>query len=150
MPLSKLRRRLREQTLHRRLSKWEISLKDFFEVRNATNKLAIGIKNLWIRLEKENIQISIDELRDREQIIPKLVHKSDIIQGEVIIYHDNVGIEHLTLLIIPKSHMLLVWQGSEDREPFLIFGHVSWATGIYEPFVLQASVYHLHTTRRGR
>jgi hypothetical protein len=40
---------------------------------------------------KESFQISIDKLRDREQIIPKLVHKSDIIQGEVIIYLDDAG-----------------------------------------------------------
>jgi predicted translin family RNA/ssDNA-binding protein len=54
-------------------------LEDFSEVRNATNKLARRIKNLWTRLAKESFQISIDKLRDREQIIPKLVHKSDII-----------------------------------------------------------------------
>jgi hypothetical protein len=28
----------------------------------------------------------------------------DIIQGEVIIYLDDVGTKHLTFLIIPKSH----------------------------------------------
>jgi hypothetical protein len=57
---------------------------------------------------KENIQISIDQLRDRKQLIPKLVHKSDIIYGEIVIYLDDAGTEHLTLLVIPKSHILLI------------------------------------------
>jgi hypothetical protein len=57
---------------------------------------------------KENIQISIDKLRDREQIILELIHKSDIIQGEVVIYLDDAGTKQLTLLVIPKSHILLV------------------------------------------
>jgi hypothetical protein len=30
------------------------------------------------------------------------------IQGEMVIYLDDAGIKHLTLLIIPKSHILLV------------------------------------------
>jgi hypothetical protein len=141
MPLPKLRWRQRGQTLHRRLSKWEINLKDFSEVRR--------IKNLWTRLTKENIQISINKLRDREQIIPELIHKSNIIQGEVVIYLDDASTEHLTLLVIPKSHILLVWQGSEAGEPFLVSSHVSWATGIHELLVLQASIHHLHRMRRG-
>jgi hypothetical protein len=82
-------------------------LKDFFEVRNATNTLARRIKNLRIIHAKKNIQISIDKLRDREQIISELIHKSDIIQGEVVIYVDDTGTEHVTLLVIPKSHILL-------------------------------------------
>jgi hypothetical protein len=57
---------------------------------------------------KENIQISIDKLRDKELIIPELVHKRDIIQGEVVIYLDDAGTEHLTLFVSPKSHILLV------------------------------------------
>jgi hypothetical protein len=83
-------------------------LKDFFKARNATDKLDRIVKNLGTRLAKENIQISIDQLRDRKQIIPKLVHKSNIIQGEVVIYLNDVVTEHLTLLVIPKSHILLV------------------------------------------
>jgi hypothetical protein len=59
-------------------------------------------------LRKKHIQISIDKLRDREQIILELVHKSDIIQGEVIIYLDDAGTKQLTHLVIPKSHILLV------------------------------------------
>jgi hypothetical protein len=83
-------------------------LKDFFKARNATNKFARKVKNLRTKLAKENIQISIDQLRDRKQIIPELVHKSNIILGEIVIYLDDVGIEHLTLLVIPKSYILLV------------------------------------------
>jgi hypothetical protein len=62
---------------------------------------------------------SINHLRDREQIIPKLVHKSDIIQGEIVIYLDDAGTENLILLVIPKSHILLVKQGSELENHFL-------------------------------
>jgi hypothetical protein len=53
-------------------------------------------------LRKKHIQISINKLRDKEQIILELVHKSDIIQGEVIIYLDDTGIKQLILLVIPK------------------------------------------------
>jgi hypothetical protein len=77
-------------------------------VRNVTNKLAKRIKNLRNRLAKEIIQISIDQLRDKKQIIPEFVHKSDIIQGEVVIYLDDAGTKHLTLLVVLKSRILLV------------------------------------------
>jgi hypothetical protein len=40
--------------------------------------------------------------------LPELAHKSDIIQDEVVIYFDDIGIEHLTLFIIPNNHILLV------------------------------------------
>jgi hypothetical protein len=77
-------------------------------VGNATNKIARGIKNTRIRFAKKHIQISINKLRDRKHIIPELVHKSDIIQGEVVIYLDDAGTKNLTLLVIPKSYTLLV------------------------------------------
>jgi hypothetical protein len=83
-------------------------LKDFSKVRNATNKLGRRIKNLRTRLVKENIQINIDQLRDRKQITPELVHKSDIIPGEIVIYLDDASAKHLTLLVIPKSHIVPV------------------------------------------
>jgi hypothetical protein len=54
------------------------------------------------------MQTSIHKLRDRKQVISQPIHKSNIIQGEVIIYLDNAGTKHLTFLIIPKSHILLV------------------------------------------
>jgi hypothetical protein len=103
MPLPEFRRRPRDQTLYIRLSKREISLIDFSKARNATNKLAKRVKNLRTRLAKKNIQISIDQLRDRKQIIPKPVYKSDIIKCEVVIYLDDAGTEHLTLLIVTYS-----------------------------------------------
>jgi hypothetical protein len=87
--------------------------------------IARGINNTRARFAKKHIQISIDKLRDRKQIIPELVHKSNIIQGEVVIYLDDAGTKHFTFLIIPKSHKLLVLQGSEAAEPFLVSGHVS-------------------------
>jgi hypothetical protein len=37
----------------------------------------------------------------------------------------------------PLKVTLLVWQGSEAREPFLITSHVSWATRVHEPLVLR-------------
>jgi hypothetical protein len=108
MPLPELRRRLRDQTLHRKLSKREISLKNLTIARNTTNKLARTIENTRTRFVKKNVQISINKLRDRKQIIPNLVHKSDIIQDEVVIYLDDASTKHLTLLVILKSHILLV------------------------------------------
>jgi hypothetical protein len=61
-----------------------------------------------IRLAKKHTQISITKLRDRKQDVSQSIHKSDIIQGEAIIYLDDVGTENLTLLVIPKSHILLM------------------------------------------
>jgi hypothetical protein len=66
MPLPKLRRRLRDQTLHRRLSTIKISLKDFTNMRDATNTLARRVKNKRIRFVKMHLQISMNKLRDRK------------------------------------------------------------------------------------
>jgi hypothetical protein len=66
------------------------------------------MKNSRIRFVKKHTQISINKLRDREQVVSQPIHKSDIIQGEVIIYLDDIGSEHLTLLVIYKSHIVLV------------------------------------------
>jgi hypothetical protein len=75
---------------------------------DATNTLAKGVKNMRIRFVKKHIQISINKLRDRNQIVSQFIHKSDIIQGEEVVYLDDTDTEHLTLLVIPKSHILLV------------------------------------------
>jgi hypothetical protein len=61
-----------------------------------------------IRLAKKHTQISIIKLRDRKQVVSQPIHKSDIIQGEAIIYLDDTGPKHLTLLVISKSHILLM------------------------------------------
>jgi hypothetical protein len=42
------------------------------------------------------------------QVVSQPIHKSDIIQGESVIYLDGAGTEHLTLLVILKSHILLM------------------------------------------
>jgi hypothetical protein len=57
---------------------------------------------------KKHIQISINKLRDRKQIVLELVDKSNIIQDKVIIYLDDAGTKHLTLVVIPKSYTLCV------------------------------------------
>jgi hypothetical protein len=77
-------------------------------MRDATNTHAKRIKNMRIRHAKKHTQISITKLRDRKQVVSQPVHKSDIIQGEAVIYLDNIGPKHLTLLVIPKSHILLM------------------------------------------
>jgi hypothetical protein len=77
-------------------------------VRNARHKLARRIKNTRTRFAKKYVQINIDKLRNRKHIIHELVHKSNIIQGEAVIYLDDAGTKHLTLLVIPKRHILLV------------------------------------------
>jgi hypothetical protein len=71
------------------------------------------------------MQISIHRLRDRKQVVSQHIHKSDIIHGEMIIYLNDASTKHLTFLIIPKSHILLVSQGDEVGEPFLVFSHIS-------------------------
>jgi hypothetical protein len=91
MPLPKLRWSLWDQTLHRRLSEWEISLKDIANERDGTNTLARRVKNMWIRLAKKHIQISINKLRDKKKIVSQFIHKSDIIQDEEVIYLDDAG-----------------------------------------------------------
>jgi hypothetical protein len=78
-------------------------LKNISDVRDATNTLVGRIKNIRIRLTKKHTQISIIKLRDRKQIVYQHIHKSDIIQGEEVIYLDDVRTEHLTLLVIPKK-----------------------------------------------
>jgi hypothetical protein len=77
-------------------------------VRDATNTLARRLKNMRIRLATKHTQISITKLRDRKQVVSQPIHKSDIIQGEAVIYLDDAGPKNLTLLVIPKSHILLV------------------------------------------
>jgi hypothetical protein len=62
--------------------------------RNTTNKIARRVKNSRARFVKKHIQISINKLRDRRQIIPQFFHKSDIIQGEVVIYLGDAGTKH--------------------------------------------------------
>jgi hypothetical protein len=44
----------------------------------------------------------------RKQVVSQPIHKSDIIQGEAVVFLDGAGTEHLTPLVIPKSHILLV------------------------------------------
>jgi hypothetical protein len=61
-----------------------------------------------IGLAKKHIQISITKLRDRKQVVSQPVHKSNIIHDEAVIYLDDAGPKHLILLVIPKSHILLV------------------------------------------
>jgi hypothetical protein len=61
-----------------------------------------------IRLTKKHTQISITKLRDRKQVVSQPVHKSDIIQGKAVIYLNDTSPKHLTLLVIPKSYILLV------------------------------------------
>jgi hypothetical protein len=88
-------------------------------VRNATNKLARRIMNLQTRLAKENIQISIDQLRDRKQIIHELVYKSNIIQGEVVIYLDDTVLSTLHFLSSPKVTYNLCDRGLSLENHFL-------------------------------
>jgi hypothetical protein len=107
MPLPELRRRLRNQAPQRRLSRRKISMENISNARDVTNTLARRIKNMQIRLMKKHTQISITKLRDRKQVVSQPIHKSDIIQGEAVIYLDDTGTENLTLLVIPKSHILM-------------------------------------------
>jgi hypothetical protein len=108
MTLLELGRRLRDQAPQRRLSRGKISLENISNTRDVTNMLAGRIKNMRIRLTKKHTQISITKLRDRKKIVSQPIHKSGIIQGEAVIYLNDAGPKHLTFLIIPKSHILLI------------------------------------------
>jgi predicted ATP-binding protein involved in virulence len=92
----------------RKTEQMKNQLKNISNARDATNTLARRIKNMRIRLAKKHTQISITKLRDRKQVISQPIHKSDIIQGEAVIYLDDIGTEHCALLVIPESHILLV------------------------------------------
>jgi hypothetical protein len=70
-------------------------LKNISNVRDATNTLARRIKNMQIKFVKKHTKISITKPRDRKQVVTQPIHKSDIIQGEAIIYLDDIGIENL-------------------------------------------------------
>jgi hypothetical protein len=100
-------------------------LKNLPDARNTTNKITTIIKHFRTRFAKENVQISINKLRDKQQIIPQFVHKCDIFQGEVVIYLNDSRTKHLTIRVILKSHILLMRKGSEAEEAFLVIGHVS-------------------------
>jgi hypothetical protein len=108
MSLSELERRLQDQAPQRRLSRGKISLENISNTRDATNQLAGRVKNMRIKLAKKHNQINIIKLRGRKHVVSQPVHKSDIIQGEAVIYLDDTGPKHLPFLIIPKSHILLV------------------------------------------
>jgi hypothetical protein len=68
MPLPEFRRRPRNQTLHRGLSKRKISSKKCPDARNTTNKVTTKIERFKTRFTKENVQICINKLRDRQDI----------------------------------------------------------------------------------
>jgi hypothetical protein len=63
---------------------------------------------MGIQFVKKHIKISTNKLRDRKQIVSQPIPKSDIIKGESVIYLDDADTKHLTLLISPKSHILLM------------------------------------------
>jgi hypothetical protein len=83
-------------------------MKNISNARDATNTLIRRIENMQIRLAKKHTQISTNKLRDRKQIVSQPIHKSDIIQGEAVIYLNDTSTKHITLLVIPKSHILIM------------------------------------------
>jgi hypothetical protein len=68
----------------------------------------------------------------------------------MLIYLDYALCLHFTFLVVSESHIFFVLHGGEIGEPFSISGHVSRATGVHQPHVLQSSIVHLHRTREGR
>jgi hypothetical protein len=53
----------------------------------------------------------------------QFVHKYDIFQGKVIVYLIDSRTKQLTLLVIPKIHILLLRKGSVAGEPFLVMSN---------------------------
>jgi hypothetical protein len=119
MPLPELRRRLQNQAPQGKLSRRKISLKNISNVRDVTNTLARRIKNTRIRLVKKHTQISITKMRDRKQVVSQPIHKGNIIHGKVVIYLDDAGTKHLTLLVIPKITYSLCDRGVRLENHFL-------------------------------
>jgi hypothetical protein len=103
---SRVRKKTVKSTTSKKIEQKKISLENISNARDATNTLARRIKNIRIRLTKKHTQISIIKLRDEKYGVPQPIYKSDIIQGETVIYLDDAGTEHLTLLVIRKSHIL--------------------------------------------
>jgi hypothetical protein len=95
-------------------------LKDIANARDATKMLARRVKNIRIRLAKKHIQISINKLRDRKQIVSQFIYDSDIIQGEEDIYLNDAGTNLLTLLVIPKVTYSLCDRGVRLENHFLL------------------------------
>jgi hypothetical protein len=60
-------------------------LKNIFNARDVTNKLARRVKNMRIQFAKKHTQISINKLSDRKQVVSQPIHKSEIIQSEEMI-----------------------------------------------------------------
>jgi hypothetical protein len=77
-------------------------------VINTTNKVTTRIKHFRTRFAKEDVQISINKLRDRQEIISQFLHKCDAFLVEVVVYLDDAGTKNFTLLVIPKSHIVLM------------------------------------------
>jgi hypothetical protein len=94
-------------------------LKNIFNARDATNTLARRIKNMRIRLTKKHTQISITKLRDRKQVISQPIRKSDIIQGETIIYLDDADTSTIPFLSSPKVTYFLRDRGVRLEKHFL-------------------------------
>jgi hypothetical protein len=88
-------------------------------MRDATNTLARRVKNIRIQFAKNHTQISINKLRDRKQGVSQPIHKSDIIQGEAVIYLDDADTKHLTFLVIPKVTCSLCDRGMRLENHFL-------------------------------
>jgi hypothetical protein len=94
-------------------------LKDLANARNTINKIARRVKNSRARFVKKHIQISINKLRDRKQIVPQFFNKSDIIQVEVVIYLDDASTSTLPFLSSPKVIYSLCDSGVRLENHFL-------------------------------
>jgi lysozyme family protein len=92
----------------RNIEQMRNQLENINDARDATHTISRRIENMRIRFVKKHTQIRINKLRDTKYVVSQPIHKSDIIQGEAVIYLDDTSTKHLTLLIIPKSHILLV------------------------------------------
>jgi hypothetical protein len=94
-------------------------LKNLSNVRNTTNKVTTRIRHFRTKFAKEYVQISINKLRDRHQIISQFLHKCDVFQGEVVVYLDDVDTKNFTLLVIPKVTYSLYERGVGLENHFL-------------------------------
>jgi hypothetical protein len=150
MPLPELKRRQREQTPQGRLSNWEISLKDISNLKTPQTRPLDESRTQESDLWKNTLKSASTSWEIESWLYLNLFTRATSFKVKWSFTLMISVPSTLSFLSFLKSHILLVWLGSEARELFLITGHVSWATRVHEPLVLQASVQHLRRMRKDR
>src|SRR6185503_2596057 len=108
----------------------------------------LSIKNTTSTLLETNLKPFLEKLRNRNQIEPQIPHKSNFSQGKQRRKQNRADTQHLTLTVVPECDVLLGAHGVEAGEPSAVPCHVPRATGVHDPYVLQASILQRSTKAR--